>query len=63
MSDQKPCDECGTGHPAKYIISNDKGYRLVCADCSKEINKLPDEQTVYRDIGKEGFYEAEYPET
>jgi len=58
MNKIKYCNECKINHPANYIISNDKGYRLICADCSKELSNILKEQTVYPDIGKKGFYEA-----
>ena len=62
MSERKLCDHWKIKHPAKHLIQYDGYYLLVCADCSKELNKIPNEKTVCPDINKVGFYEAEYPE-
>ena len=62
MGDIKLCDECKTGFPAKCFIQEVGSWRLVCADCSKKLNNIPNQQTFYPDINEKGIYEAEYPD-
>ncbi len=41
----------------KHYIQLEESFLIVYADCSRELNAIPGEQTVERDISKEGFYD------
>ena len=61
MNEQKIklCEHCKTKHPAKHYIQCEGIYLLACADCSKELTDVPNEQAVEGDISRIGIYQME----